>query len=119
MALANQEASLRAAQADKNALMTDQSIEKRWKLGMEAAAGTGRNIQGLSKDLAAKRMQDMMVNQLRTGDFSSIGYDLVNGKLVPKVAPAGLATYNDGITTLNNGQRIRFNPETEKYELLP
>ena len=119
MALANQEASLRAAQADKNALMTDQSIEKRWKLGMEAAAGTGRNIQGFSKDLAAKRMQDMMVNQLRTGDFSSIGYDLVNGKLVPKVAPAGLATYNDGITTLNNGQRIRFNPETEKYELLP
>ena len=119
MGLANQEASLRAAQAEKNALMKDQSISKRWKLGMEAAAGTGRNIQGFSKDLAAKRMQDMMVNQLRTGDFSSIGYDLVNGKLVPKVAPAGLATYNDGITTLNNGQRIRFNPETEKYELLP
>jgi hypothetical protein len=119
MGLANQEATLRAAQAEKNALMKDQSISNRWKLGMEAAAGTGRNIQGFSKDLAAKRMQDMMVNQLRTGDFSSIGYDLVNGKLVPKVAPAGLATYNDGITTLNNGQRIRFNPETEKYELLP
>lgn len=119
MGLANQEATLRAAQAEKNALMKDQSISNRWKLGMEAAAGTGRNIQGFSKDLAAKRMQDMMVNQLRTGDFSSIGYDLVNGKLVSKVAPAGLATYNDGTYLLRNGQKVRFNPETEEYELLP
>ena len=119
MGLANQEATLRAAQAEKNALMKDQSISNRWKLGMEAAAGTGRNIQGFSKDLAAKEMQDMMVNQLRTGDFSSIGYDLVNGKLVAKVAPAGLATYNDGIMTLNNGQRVRVNPQTGQYELLP
>ena len=118
MGLANQEATLRAAQAEKNALLKDQSISNRWKLGMEAAAGTGRNIQGFSKDLAAKEMQDMMVNQLRTGDFSVIGYENVNGTLVPRLAPTGLANYNDGTITLSNSQRARVNPQTGKYELI-
>jgi hypothetical protein len=119
IALANEEAKLRAKQAGDNALMKDQSISNKWKLGMEAAAGTGRNIQGFSKDLAAKRMQDMLVNQLRTGDFSAIGYDLVDGKLYPKLAPTGLATYNDGTIILSNGQKARRIPGTDKYELIP
>jgi len=114
--LINQEAQLRAAQAEKNALMKDQSISNRWKLGMEAAAGTGRNIQGFSKDMGAKGMQDQLLNQLRTGDFAVIGYDNVNGTLVPKLAPAGVATYNDGTITAPNGQRLKWNTETNKYE---
>ena len=117
--LMNQEAQLRAAQAEKNALMKDQSISNRWKLGMEAAAGVGRNIQGFSKDMGAKEMQDQLLNQLRTGDFAIIGYDNVNGTLVPKLAPAGVATYNDGTITLSNGQRARRNPDTGKYEIIP
>jgi hypothetical protein len=117
--LINQEAQLRAAQAEKNALMKDQSISNRWKLGMEAAAGTGRNIQGFSKDMGAKGMQDQLLNQLRTGDFAVIGYDNVNGTLVPKLAPTGVATYNDGTITLSNGQRARRNPNTGKFELIP
>lgn len=116
MGLANQEATLRAAQAEKNALLKDQSISNRWKLGMEAAAGTGRNIQGFSKDLAAKEMQDMMVNQLRTGDFSVIGYENVNGTLVPRLAPTGLANYNDGTFTLSDGKRVKYNPETKNFD---
>jgi hypothetical protein len=114
--LINQESQLRAAQAEKNALMKDQSISNRWKLGMEAAAGTGRNIQGFSKDMGAKGMQDQLLNQLRTGDFAVIGYDNVNGTLVPKLAPAGVATYNDGTITAPNGQRLKWNTETNKYE---
>jgi hypothetical protein len=117
--LINQESQLRAAQAEKNALMKDQSISNRWKLGMEAAAGTGRNIQGFSKDMGAKEMQDQLLNQLRTGDFAVIGYDNVNGTLVPKLAPAGVATYNDGTITLSNGQRARRNPNTGQLELIP
>ena len=116
MGLANQEATLRAAQAEKNALLKDQSISNRWKLGMEAAAGTGRNIQGFSKDLAAKEMQDMMINQLRTGDFSVIGYENVNGTLVPRLAPTGLANYNDGTYTLSDGKRVKYNPETKNFD---
>jgi hypothetical protein len=114
--LINQEATLRAAQAEKNALMKDQSISNRWKLGMEAAAGTGRNIQGFSKDMGAKQMQDQLLNQLRTGDFAIIGYDNVNGTLVPKLAPTGVATYNDGSYTAPNGKRFKWNPETENFE---
>lgn len=114
--LMNQEAQLRAAQAEKNALMKDQSISNRWKLGMEAAAGVGRNIQGFSKDMGAKEMQDQLLNQLRTGDFAIIGYDNVNGTLVPKLAPAGVATYNDGSYTAPNGKRFKWNPETENFE---
>jgi hypothetical protein len=114
--LINQESQLRAAQAEKNALMKDQSISNRWKLGMEAAAGTGRNIQGFSKDMGAKGMQDQLLNQLRTGDFAVIGYDNVNGTLVPKLAPAGVATYNDGSYTAPNGKRFKWNPETENFE---
>jgi hypothetical protein len=114
--LINQEAQLRAAQAEKNALMKDQSISNRWKLGMEAAAGTGRNIQGFSKDMGAKEMQDMVVNQLRTGDFAIIGYENVNGTLIPKLAPTGVATYNDGSYTAPNGKRFKWNPETENFE---
>jgi len=114
--LINQEATLRAAQAEKNALMKDQSISNRWKLGMEAAAGTGRNIQGFSKDMGAKEMQDQLLNQLRTGDFAVIGYDNVNGTLVPKLAPTGVATYNDGTHTAPNGQRLKWNSQTKKYE---
>jgi hypothetical protein len=116
--LINQEAQLRAAQAEKNALMKDQSISNRWKLGMEAAAGTGRNIQGFSKDMGAKEMQDQLLNQLRTGDFAVIGYDNVNGTLVPKLAPAGVATYNDGTHTAPNGQRLKWNSQTEQYEII-
>ena len=114
--LMNQEAQLRAAQAEKNALMKDQSISNRWKLGMEAAAGVGRNIQGFSKDMGAKEMQDQLLNQLRTGDFAIIGYENVNGTLVPKLAPAGVATYNDGSYTAPNGKRFKWNPETENFE---
>jgi hypothetical protein len=116
--LINQEATLRAAQAEKNALMKDQSISNRWKLGMEAAAGTGRNIQGFSKDMGAKEMQDQLLNQLRTGDFAVIGYDNVNGTLVPKLAPTGVATYNDGTHTAPNGQRLKWNSQTKQYEII-
>jgi len=114
--IANQEAQLAAAQAEKNALLKDQSIANRWQLGMKGAEGIGSNVQGFSKDMGAKRMQDMIVNSMKTGDFSIIGYDMVNGQLIPKLAPTGVTTYNDGTYTAPNGKRYKWNPETENFQ---
>jgi hypothetical protein len=116
--IANQEAQLAAAQAERNALLKDQSIANRWQLGMKGAEGIGKNIQGFSKDMGAKSMQDMLLNQMKTGDFSVIGYELVDGKIFPKFAPAGLATYNNGVITLTNGEKAKYNPETGTYETI-
>jgi len=114
--IANQEAQLAAAQAEKNALLKDQSIANRWQLGMKGAEGIGSNVQGFSKDMGAKRMQDMIVNSMKTGDFSIIGYDVVNGQLIPKLAPSGLATYENIIET-DDGRRYKKNPDGTYTEI--
>lgn len=116
--IANQEAQLAAAQAEKNALLKDQSIANRWQLGLKGAEGIGKNVQSFSKDMGAKSMQDMLLNQMKTGDFSVIGYELVDGEIIPKLAPSGLATYDENIITLTTGEKAKYNPETGTYEII-
>lgn len=116
--IANQEAQLAAAQAEKNALLKDQSIANRWQLGLKGAEGIGKNVQSFSKDMGAKSMQDMLLNQMKTGDFSVIGYELVDGEIIPKLVPSGLATYDENIITLTTGEKAKYNPETGTYEII-
>lgn len=98
---------------EKNALLKDQSIAQRWNLGLKGVEGISKGIQGVSKDLAAKRLQDQMISNMSTQDFSVVNLD-DTGKLV--LNPSGTATYNQWVpVTLKNGKTGYYNSETREF----
>ena len=105
--LANQEAQNAANVAAQNNLMKDESIANRWNLGLKGAEGIGKNFQTFLKDMGARESQDMMINNLRTKDFGALSYDLVNGKIVPRITPSGSALY-DGEIEVNGKKYIKL-----------
>lgn len=105
--LANQEALTAANVAAQNNLMKDQSTANRWNLGLKGAEGIGKNFQAFLKDMGAKESQDMIINNLKTKDFGALSYDLVNGKIVPRIDPSGSALY-DGIIEINGKKYIKL-----------
>jgi len=105
--LANQEAQNAANIAAQNNLLKDQSIANRWNLGLKGAEGIGKNFQTFLKDMGARESQDMMINNLRTKDFGALSYDLVNGKIVPRITPSGSALY-DGEIEVNGKKYIKL-----------
>jgi hypothetical protein len=106
----NQEAQAIAQMAAQNALLKDQSIAQRWQLGLKGAEGIGKSVQGFTKDMGSRSLQDMMIQNMKTKDFGLMNYEIKNGRLVPRINPSGTATY-PGEIRLPNGQRVILNPD--------